>query len=300
MSNFTFEIKRDIMSALPEKRCCGEAMVAALLHSGGNLFSDRIEFISENEKIAAYFLRLTEWIYGIRPEISAAVLDPKRDRNKLTFSYAGERLEEIKKTALLPIPLLTRQEDCALSYIRGTFLGSGSATLPREGAKTGYHLELCFGEETRAEAFCEILSRFDLIAKLIVRGEKYVVYFKSGDVIADFLSVIGASSALRTVEKVSSVRAERNNENRVSNCYAGNADKAATASVRQTMMIARLLPCEAYRALPAPLRETAEARLTFAGDSLSELAARLNITKSCLNHRLRKLTELYKRIYEHD
>ena len=48
--------------------------------------------------------------------------------------------------------------------------------------------------------------------------------------------------------------------------------------------------------LPETLKITAIARREFADDTLSELAERLNITKSCLNHRLRKLSEIDKNL----
>ena len=46
--------------------------------------------------------------------------------------------------------------------------------------------------------------------------------------------------------------------------------------------------------LKPSLRETALAREEYAEESLQDLAERLGITKSCLNHRLRKLAELAK------
>ena len=41
-----------------------------------------------------------------------------------------------------------------------------------------------------------------------------------------------------------------------------------------------------------PLREAAQARLADKEASLKELAERLGVTKSCLNHRLRKLVKI--------
>jgi DNA-binding transcriptional regulator WhiA len=41
--------------------------------------------------------------------------------------------------------------------------------------------------------------------------------------------------------------------------------------------------------LKKDLAETATARLEYPDETLSELAERLNVSKSCLNHRLRKL-----------
>ena len=47
-----------------------------------------------------------------------------------------------------------------------------------------------------------------------------------------------------------------------------------------------------FDALPAQLKETADARADHPEASLSELAEILGVSKSCLNHRLRKIVEL--------
>ena len=44
--------------------------------------------------------------------------------------------------------------------------------------------------------------------------------------------------------------------------------------------------------LPEPLRETGELRLNHPELSLSQLAQLAGVSKSCLNHRLRRLAEL--------
>ena len=55
--------------------------------------------------------------------------------------------------------------------------------------------------------------------------------------------------------------------------------------------IEKLVAAGEDKNLPAPLRELIEFRLKNPTMSLQELADGLNVTKSCLNHRMRKLTE---------
>jgi len=296
--NFTSEIKREIFSAMPKRRCCEVAAISALLMTSGTVTDGTIEFVSENERSAQTFLRMTEDAFDVRFEMQNATFDPKRERDKLTFSYRGERTDDIlRETGLLetdPIARFMQRECCALAYLKGAFVGGGSCTIPNGDTRTGYHLEFIFPNRSAGEAFLELLASFDLLAKSVTRGGKAVVYSKSGDQLSDFVSVIGAKNALKTLDGVTAERAERNNSNRISNCYAKNADRAAIASVNQLRMIEELKQRGALETLSPALREVAQARTEYPAESLSELAARLGISKSCLNHRIRKLTEIHQ------
>ena len=87
-------------------------------------------------------------------------------------------------------------------------------------------------------------------------------------------------------------RDEANRNNRAQNCMAGNADKAAMAAVKQVLAIKMLKEKGAYEDLSEDLKELAELRITQPSMSLQELADYLKVSKSCLNHRMRKLMEL--------
>ena len=86
----------------------------------------------------------------------------------------------------------------------------------------------------------------------------------------------------------------RNSVNRRLNCDSANLDKAVEASRSQGEAIRKLETAGRLDQLPDKLRQTAALRLEFPELSLSELAEEFDppVTKSCLNHRLRKLVEL--------
>ncbi len=289
--SFTGEIKRELMKKLPEKRCCRCALIAAAVDASGTRDGKGFSFTSENERLAGVLIGLVEQVYGVSMTLSGASYDPKQGKDKLTFSCIGEpgeaiaaELDGCRSAEDLP-------DCCANAYLKGAFLASGSCTLPRAGTKTGYHLEVVFDDARLAENYCDLLGRFQLIAGIVRRGS-YVVYLKSREAIADFLSVLGADGALGTLETVSSVREERGNENRIENCMAGNADKSATASVSQVLAIERLRRSGKLDTLSPSLVATANARLAHPDLSLGELAELLSVGKSCLNHRMRKLMQL--------
>lgn len=297
MANFTWEIKRDLLASLPEDGASASAMLSALLATGGSAYEGpRIEFVSENERVAEYFLALSEMAFGVRFEVKEAFLDPKRERDRLIFSCSGYTAARIvKETGFWKRSRrIVENEKLALAYLKGAFLGGGSCTLPRGGAKTGYHLEFVFPTRVLADALCELLDNLVLFGRSVRRGEKYVVYMKSRESISDLLSVIGATSALKTFTAVSAAREASGYENRVENCIAGNADKAAIASAAQVLALKELEESGALVGLTEQLCQTAKARIENPSLSLSELAEKLQISKSCLNHRLRKLMQIHE------
>ena len=93
------------------------------------------------------------------------------------------------------------------------------------------------------------------------------------------------------------VKEMRNNVNRVVNCETANLNKVVQAAVEQLESIRYLEKKGHFGKLPAALRETAELRLENPDASLAELAKAANgkISKSGLNHRLKKFTANCKR-----
>lgn len=291
--NFTGEIRRDLLARFPASRAGAAAALAAILSTCGARKEDGFEVVSENERVAEYFLRLVE-VFGVRPELAGASRDPKRRRDKLVFYCGGEEGMRIVRMTRSLREHLAEDEEAALCYLRAAFVGGGSCTLPKDGSSTGYHFECVFSSQTRAEEYCELLSAFELFCKLVPRGDKFVCYVKSREAISDLLSVLGAEGALKKLQQVSARREENNNQNRILNCMAGNADKAAIASAAQTLAVRTLQKEGRLARLSPQLKESAEARLRHPTLSLSELADLLGVSKGGLNHRMRKLMQLYE------
>ena len=88
------------------------------------------------------------------------------------------------------------------------------------------------------------------------------------------------------------IKDKKNNANRVNNCSVSNIDKTVTASVNQVRAIEIISQTIGLQSLDKHLFEVAECRLADKNASMQELAERLNVSKSCLNHRIRKIIEL--------
>ena len=134
--------------------------------------------------------------------------------------------------------------------------------------------------------------------KSLSRNGSSITYFKQSDQIEDFLTMIGAPVAAMNIMSAKLEKDLRNSVNRRLNCDSANLDKAVEAAQEQLEAIRRLQACDLLEQLPDKLQETAALRLEYPELSLSELAEEFDppISKSCLNHRLRKLMELARKL----
>lgn len=307
MFNFTEEIKNEIISSAVTDY---DAFLSAFIRTSGSVISKNgffgFEIITENERTAEFVTSILEEYYNLSLTVSGAKFDLMSGKDKLAFECADEAAEII----LLKTGIVGEDDDgkyinfgiCGddkqfsnkADFIKGAFLGGGSCTLPEEEvfSRTGYHFETVFSNKLTASDFCDMLCEFEVLAKLVARKDKCVVYVKSKAVISDILSVIGCEKCLDKLNKIVELKDKQNNANRVNNCSVSNIDKTVTASVNQIRAIETIAQTIGLQSLDKHLFDVAECRLADKNASMQELAERLKISKSCLNHRMRKIAEL--------
>ncbi|MFD1427496.1 DNA-binding protein WhiA [Kroppenstedtia sanguinis] len=289
--------------------CCRRAELSALIRMNGTvqIGNGRIglEFTTENNAIARRTYSLIKELYQVQPEVFVR----KKIRLKKNNTYAvrlssgaegilrdlrilGKGMEGISGID----PELTAKECCVRSYLRGAFLASGSVNNPDSGS---YHLEMVSTYQDHSEDLCSLMNRYHLHAKWLERKKGFVVYLKEGDKIGEFLNIIGAHSTLFRFEDVRILKDMRNSVNRLVNCETANLNKTIQAAMRQVENI-RLIDREiGLDQLPDRLREVAETRLNHPEISLTELGQMLpgrKVSKSAINHRLRKLEEIAQKL----
>lgn len=195
----------------------------------------------------------------------------------------------------LPLFLNTNQL-YARAYLRGAFLASGSVNNPD---KASYHMEIMTVYQEHGEALRELFNRFDLNARILSRKKGYIIYLKEAEKITDFLNLVGAHVALMHFEDIRILRDMRNSVNRLVNCETANLNKTISAAVRQIDNIKYIANTVTVEALPDKLREIAQLRVKYPDVSLAELGELLStgpISKSGINHRLRKIDQIANRL----
>lgn len=196
-----------------------------------------------------------------------------------------------------PVPAFVKgSRDAAVSYLKGLFLVCGSVYVPSGGEdgekREGYHFEFMVEDGDYAAEICGLLASLGVSAKTSERGSNFLVYIKDRDEILNMLAVLGLADSALKLKSIIDERETANAINRAIICETANLDKTYAASSRQLMDIGIIEETVGLEKLSPALRETARARMEYQQASLNELADILGVTKSCLNHRLRKLAQL--------
>ncbi len=180
------------------------------------------------------------------------------------------------------------------AFLRGVFVCCGSVTDPNKE----YHLELVLPENDRTPALLDFIAEHGMSLKETARGgarsKKTVLYAKESELIEDCLTYIGAANHSMEIMQVKIVKDFRNRVNRSVNCENANLDKTVAASNKSTADIEYIFSTMGADWLSPDLRETARLRVENPEMSLSELCGIFpeKISRSGLNHRLKKLSKL--------
>ncbi|WP_347548830.1 DNA-binding protein WhiA [Pseudalkalibacillus hwajinpoensis] len=301
--SFAADTKKEL-TQLESKPCCARSELAALIRMNGSIsFGNRqliLNIPTEHAAIARRIYTLIKRIYHYDVEL----LVRKKMRLKKNNVYivrvsakARELLEDLgimdnAFTFTRTIPKdFTKKSCCKRSYLRGAFLAGGSINHP----ETSYHLEIFSMYEEHTESLCELMNDFGLNAKMLERKKGYIVYIKEGEKITEFLSVVGAHRALLYFEDVRIMKDMRNSVNRIVNCETANLNKTVGAAFRQVENIRFIQREVGLEILPDKLREIAELRVKHQDVTLKELGEMVTggaISKSGINHRLRKIDQI--------
>jgi DNA-binding protein WhiA len=306
--SFASETKKELTN-LEIKPCCTQAELSALIRMNGSMsFSNRkliVDIQTENAAIARRIYTLIKKSYDVPVEL----LVRKKMRLKKNNVYivrlsqqAKEILEDMKIlgegfTFIHDIASdLVKKKCCKRSYLRGAFLAGGSVNNPETSS---YHLEIASLYKEHNDSLCELMNKFGLNSKTLERKKGYITYLKEAEKITEYLNIIGAVNALLRFEDVRIVRDMRNSVNRLVNCETANLNKTIGASIRQVENIRYINETVGLHILPEKLREIAELRLHYTDVTLKELGEMVSggtISKSGINHRLRKIDEIAEKL----
>jgi DNA-binding protein WhiA len=195
----------------------------------------------------------------------------------------------------VPEGLLSTESELR-SYLRGAFLAGGSVNNPETSR---YHLEIYSLYEAHNQMIADWINQYHLNARTTERRSGYIVYLKEAEHIADFLQLIGATNSMLKFEDVRIMRDMRNSVNRLVNCENANMNKVANASMKQINNIQYIDEVVGLDELPPKLRDIAKTRLAHREVSLKELGELVPggpISKSGVNHRLRKINQYAEKL----
>lgn len=306
--SFASDIKKEL-TTVDSKECCDKAELSALIRMNGTLsFSNRQLMVSiqtENAAIARRIYILIKRYYDATVELFVRKKMRLKKNNVYIVRLADQGEEILKDLYILKdgfslnpeiSPKLVKKKCCKRAYLRGAFLAGGSVNNPETSS---YHLEIFSLYKEHNDALCELMNKFGLNSKTLERKKGFITYIKEAEKITDFLNIVGAHVALMKFEDIRIVRDMRNSVNRLVNCETANLNKTISASMRQVENILYIRNTVGLDVLPEKLREIADLRLAHPDVTLKELGELVSgerISKSGINHRLRKIDEIADRL----
>lgn len=299
MQSFSYKVKSELCRTAVSRLCCARAEAYGVLLYCNTFTPTLVRIITENAEFAARLPRLFQRAFSVKFD---RLPEDDGGHGKLVFQITDpEKLDRIinqlgydpRQTMVLHVNFaLLEDECCRTAFLRGAFLAGGSVTDPQKR----YHLELATSHVQAGREVEALLRDMGFEPKNVMRQSNLITYFKSSEHIADLLTLIGAPGRALEIVSAKIEKEMRNTVNRRVNCDAANLDKTVTAAYEQVEAFTRLTESGAINELPVKLQEVAVARLLQPELTLSELAATFDppLTKSCLNHRIRKLMEIAK------
>ncbi len=309
---FSSSVREELAHLNIEKPCCALSELSALIRTCATIQIGQkqkliIRFETENPSTARRIFNIIKFLYSYHCEVSAKKIDKLRSGHYYMVSLNDNDTIEVilKDTGMMKeneniysmskeIPKgLLSSSCCAKAFLRGSFLGGGSMGDPNKS----YHLEFDVHDEHLANTIHSLLHGFELNARITLRKTMHVVYIKEAENIIALFSLIGAHSSLLKMENIMILKSVRNNVNRAMNFENANSNKSVDAAQRQLQCIKKLEKAGKLKTLPKSLREAAELRIENPESTLSELSEISgNITKSGINHRMRRIIELAKNL----
>lgn len=286
--SFSSDVKEELskINNLADKEALKFELLGYLISNNIRILKEEIKYSTESEyNINRFGKLLSNTNVDYKIKISGKVYS-------ITFPDINLDIIEYRSDGIVAVKELKQITDERIlkSIVRGAFLGAGSLNEP----SSKYHLEIVLSTKESAEWLMEILAKFNIYCKLLIRERGYSIYIKEGEQISNLLAFIGANKSVLKFEEIRVIRDTKNNVNRIVNCETYNLGKAVNAAVMQINAINKIKESGKFEQLPKNLRVMAELRLQNPDATLTQLGQLLKkpLGKSGVNHRLRTICKI--------
>lgn len=292
---FTTRIKEEI-SKETYNVIEAEKILAAFIRYNAKI-DEAITITLENCSVTRYIYRLLKEAFNVSVQI--IVRNQKRFRVKQIYILIiTEKVDYIKQALNINSKVKLDNDEEKIAFIKGSFLATGSISNP---STSGYHLEFILNTNDDAKELCKILNYFNLKAKVVKRGYKFITYLKSSEAISDLIKMFKTINSLFEFEDVRIYRDHKNMVNRLNNCEIANQEKTISNALKQLNDIKFLEDNDLMALLDEKTQVVATYRKKYPESSYQELAEIISletdykIGKSGVNHNFIKMRELIKK-----
>ncbi len=294
--SFCSDIKTELCE-IKVSRCCTQALTYGLLLFARAFTSKKIQIQSENQAVARLYAVMVKKSYDANVQITKG-----ESQNTIYRAQVTDEIDKLKILASVDFGMVEGKISheffnrlcCEAAFVRGAFLSCGQITDP----KKSYRVDFSVKSHALATELKDILAKHSVSANISTRGNGFVVYIKRSEMIINLLALMGASARSLELIETTIIKEANNKTNRMFNCDEANIKKTIEASIKQRKAIEYLIKREMLSSLPQELISAAQLRLKYPESSLKDLCKNSPepITISGLNHRLKRIIQIYEEI----
>lgn len=285
--SFSYDLKTELCD-IKSAACCKIAECYGMILFGHFFNTDKISVLSDNPSVQKNFTHLCKKCFSTECTLSSSSGKKPMYKAEITDKeIISQILENADNTTLSGI---LRKDCCRDAFIRGAFLSCGHIMNPEKE----YRAEFRIKNTKFSELIFELLTSRDITPSKTVRGGSQILYFKKSDRIEDLITVMGAGNITLHLMDIKIIKGVRGNINRKNNIDEANTSKMIEASINQRATIKHLIDNDKFDILGDELKEIALLRMANPDASLNELSrlCSVSISKSGINHRLKKITDI--------
>lgn len=285
--SFAESVREELAELVIKRPCCRHALTSGLLLVARENERRQIAVRYRSEIVATLASAMIRSRYSCAPE---SEMTGKCGHRYYDFTFSSpacrKYLAQLREGADC---LHLECADCRAAFLRGAFLACGTVNDPHRS----FHFEFLVPDARVADTLAAVLTAAGYPPRRTVRAETVGLYYKDGGTVEELVGLMGSQHVVFEIINSRIERDIRNNENRATNCVAKNIEKSISAASRQIEAIGALIERGRLGQLSEGLQTTAMTRYRNPDATLDELVALHDppISKSGLNHRLKKLLE---------
>lgn len=295
--SYSSNVKQEITQKIPVTNLECLAEISSIFENKANLVKEGIEIKMENSILAKRLYSLIKATSSLQFGIKYSITKKFTEHRIYVITlYKQKGLKEFLESFKFSFLDIIQNDEIFRGYLRGFFLSCGYIKDPKKEYSLDFFVD---NKELADKIYNILLSKKKKIFKTIKKN-KILVYLRNSEDIMDILVSMNALKYFFEYEEITIIKNLKNKTIREMNWEVANETKTLNTGNYQIKMIKYIDEKIGLNTLTDVLKEAAMLRLNNPEDSLQSLADMINISKSGIRNRFRRIEEIYNNLLEEE
>ena len=295
--SYSSNVKQEITQKIPVTNLECLAEISSIFENKANLVKEGIEIKMENSILAKRLYSLIKATSSLQFGIKYSITKKFTEHRIYVITlYKQKGLKEFLESFKFSFLDIIQNDEIFKGYLRGFFLSCGYIKDPKKEYSLDFFVD---NKELADKIYNILLSKKKKIFKTIKKN-KILVYLRNSEDIMDLLVSMNALKYFFEYEEITIIKNLKNKTIREMNWEVANETKTLNTGNYQIKMIKYIDEKLGLNSLTDVLKEAAMLRLNNPEDSLQSLADMINISKSGIRNRFRRIEEIYNNLLEEE